>query len=190
MMPRVCTICTHPDRAAIDAALVAGKMSYRRIATENDVGESAVRRHKRHLPAALVKAKAAQEIVAADDLLAQVAKLQKVAMTILGRAYSAGNLGAALGGIREARECLKLQAAMVAVALLADRERAARAAPGSDYSAIIILPDNNRGDREVTPDSVIKKVLFDRYPAPGDAERSLEASQQHYPRPEEPDPGV
>ena len=113
-----------------------------------------------------MKAKEAQEVVAADDLLAQVSTLQKAALSILSKAYQAGNLQAALGGIREARECVKLQAAMVAVAMLAEREREARMAPGSQDAVRIYLPDNGRGDR---------------YPTVNDEERSDEPIQSHYP---------
>jgi hypothetical protein len=44
-MPRVCTICTHPARAAIDGGLVAGQ-SLREISREYALSKSAVDRHK------------------------------------------------------------------------------------------------------------------------------------------------
>ncbi len=40
-----CTVCTHPERAAIDRALVAGE-PMRRIATAHKLSEPSVRRHK------------------------------------------------------------------------------------------------------------------------------------------------
>lgn len=61
-MPRVCTICTHSQRTAIDRALVTGE-SYRDIAGRFAVSKAALERHKKsHLPETLVQAKAAQEM--------------------------------------------------------------------------------------------------------------------------------
>lgn len=51
-MPRVCTVCTHPDRAAIDLALTAGRDSFRGIARQYRVSPDAVERHRtKHVPA-------------------------------------------------------------------------------------------------------------------------------------------
>ena len=58
-MPRSCTVCEHPEREAIDSALV-GDASNRSVASLYDVSEAAVRRHKaNHLPAKLVIAERA-----------------------------------------------------------------------------------------------------------------------------------
>lgn len=55
-MSRICTICSHADRRRIDALLVE-QVPNRRIATQFDVSESAVRRHAAsHLPRVAVKA--------------------------------------------------------------------------------------------------------------------------------------
>lgn len=55
-MARACTICTHPERVAIDHALVAGE-PYRGIARRFAVSDDAVERHAaHHLPALLTKA--------------------------------------------------------------------------------------------------------------------------------------
>lgn len=55
-MPRTCTICSHPDRRRIDALLVE-QVPNRRISTQFDVSESAVRRHAAsHLPKIAVEA--------------------------------------------------------------------------------------------------------------------------------------
>ena len=45
-MPHLCTVCRHAERDAIDAALVAGNTSNRRIASQHRLSEAAVRRHK------------------------------------------------------------------------------------------------------------------------------------------------
>ncbi len=71
-MPRVCTVCSHPERAQIDKALV-GNDSNRRIATQYSLTEAAVRRHKgEHLPKSLIKSQAAQDEASAIDLLSEL----------------------------------------------------------------------------------------------------------------------
>ncbi|MGD1147393.1 MAG: hypothetical protein ABR961_05550 [Thermoanaerobaculaceae bacterium] len=107
-MARHCTVCTHPDRDAIDAALV-GRDSYRGVARRFAVGPDAVERHaKAHLPTSLAKAHEVTEVTRADDLLAQVRELQAKAVTILETAERGGDLRSALGAIREARSCVEL----------------------------------------------------------------------------------
>lgn len=112
-MPRSCTLCNHPDRGAIDEALIGGA-SNRSVASVYDVSEAAVRRHKaNHLPAKLVLATAAAEVAQADNLLEQVRTLQGRAYGILDRAEGAGDLRTALGAIREARGNLELLAKLL-----------------------------------------------------------------------------
>src|SRR5215212_9467767 len=105
-MPRVCTVCVHQDRPAIDQALVNHR-PYRNIAAQFRLSTSAlVRHHDDHLPEALTKAKAAQETAQADDLLTQVRALKNKSLSLLLAAEKAGDLRTALAGIREARACL------------------------------------------------------------------------------------
>ncbi len=112
-MPRVCTICNHPDRAAIDAALLAGE-PYRHIAARTDTSTGALQRHKEeHLPVTLVRAREAEDAAHADDLLAQVRDLQSRALAILDTAEAAGELRTALAAIREARGNLELLARLL-----------------------------------------------------------------------------
>ena len=107
-MPQPCTICTHPERAAIDQALV-GTAPYLRIAEQYGVSEQAIRRHAAgHLPEALAKGETAKERTRADILLEQIEGLRNHALHILGRAEKAGELRTAIAAIREARECIEL----------------------------------------------------------------------------------
>ena len=109
-----CTICTHVDLYAINGAIVA-QVPNRRMAAQYLVSEQAVRRHKKagHLPMTLVKATEAAQVVEADNLLEQVRRLQKKAMSILDSAEESGELRTALAAIREARGNLELLAKMV-----------------------------------------------------------------------------
>ena len=112
-MPRVCTICTHEQRAAIDAALVAGEPN-RRIAAQYSLSEAAIRRHKAdHIPAALAKAQAAGDVARADDLLGQVRDLQGRTLSILTAAEGAKDLKLALQAIVQARGNFELLGKLV-----------------------------------------------------------------------------
>ena len=102
----MCTICHHPEREAIDGALLDGG-AYRGIARRFGTSPSAVYRHSDHLPRGLVQAREAAEATRADDLLGQVQDLQQRALGVLARAESTGDLRAATAAIREARGCLE-----------------------------------------------------------------------------------
>jgi len=112
-MARVCTVCVHDARAAIDAALVA-RGPLRGMARTFAVSEDALYRHKRdHLPAHLAKAEDAAEVAQADDLLREVRMLRGKAYSLLMKAEAAGDIRTALAGIREARGCLELLAKLL-----------------------------------------------------------------------------
>lgn len=97
----------------MDRALVEG-VPNRRIASQHGVTERAVRNHKaRHLPAALAKARDAEEAATADDLLAGVRGLQERTAAILDKAEAVGELRTALSAIREARGNLELLAKLL-----------------------------------------------------------------------------
>jgi hypothetical protein len=111
-MPRVCTICTHDQRSAIDEALVGGE-SFRYVAERFGTSATALHRHKaEHIPPALSKAQEAQATAQADDLLAQIKGLRSKAVGLLLAAEKAGDIRTALLGVREARACLELLAEM------------------------------------------------------------------------------
>lgn len=110
-MARTCTACTHAERAALDAALVAGAESIRTIAHHFALSDDALKRHKRdHIPAALAAAKQAEDVAAADDLLGQVRALRGHAMDILMATKEADepDYRTALSAIREVRGCIEL----------------------------------------------------------------------------------
>ena len=107
-MPRVCTICTHPEREAINRALLDGE-PFRHIAERFGTSPTALHRHKADdLPAVMVKSEQAKDVALADDLLAQLKALRNKAIAILTKAETAGDLRTALLGIREARSCIEL----------------------------------------------------------------------------------
>ena len=110
-MPRVCTICKSPDRAAIDSALLAGK-PYRYVASRYGTSTGALQRHKKNDITALVKAADERLAVAdrlrGDKLHGQVKDLAEKAVGILAKAEASGDFRTALVAVREARGCLEL----------------------------------------------------------------------------------
>jgi len=121
-MSRPCSICRHPQREDIDAALVAGSATYRAIAERYGTSLTALHRHKKeHLPLELVKAQEAQEVAQADTLLGQIMDLQTRTLSILQRAEKAGDLRTALQAVREARGNLELLARMMTAAILTEQ---------------------------------------------------------------------
>jgi hypothetical protein len=112
-MARVCTVCTHAEREAINKALVAGT-AFRYVAERFGVSATAPFRHRaEYIPEVLTKAQDAAEAAHADALLAQVRGLQARALAILDAAEQGGQLMAALAAIREARACLELLAKLL-----------------------------------------------------------------------------
>jgi hypothetical protein len=110
-MPRSCTICTHPNRAEIEDAIVIRSQAKRRIAAQFGVTEQALRRHLReHLPELLKKAREAEEASRADELLRHLRALHSKTLSILLSAEGSGELRTALSAIREARGNLELLA--------------------------------------------------------------------------------
>ena len=70
-MARTCTVCTHPDRPAIDRALVNHR-PFRDVACRFKIGRMAALRHyDEHLPAALADAQRASQ-TELDRLLASL----------------------------------------------------------------------------------------------------------------------
>jgi len=112
-MPRICTVCTHADRPAIDQALVNGK-GLRETSALFRVSEDALSRHKEsHIPETLARAAGAEEVARADGLLSQLAALQADARRIGQKAETAGDLRTALAGIRELVRIMELTAKLV-----------------------------------------------------------------------------
>ncbi len=112
-MPRTCTVCTHEAREEIDRLLVGGR-PLSELAAKYRVSDDSLARHKgNHLPAALVKAREAEEVAVADDLLEEVRGLQERAREILDKAEESGDLRGALWAIREIRNGLELLARLV-----------------------------------------------------------------------------
>jgi hypothetical protein len=107
---RPCSVCGHPDRDVVDAAIV-GRAPFRRLAVLHGLTETSVRRHaSTHLPATLALATAAAEVGRADVLLAQAEALRTDALELLDEARERGDLRVAVAAIGQARGVLELLA--------------------------------------------------------------------------------
>ena len=112
-MPRVCTICTHDKRDAIDAALLSEE-ALRNIAQRFGTSPTALHRHKdKHIPPHLAKATEAAEVVKADSLLDRLQNLNTETMLILREAREGGDNELSLKAIARAEKQLELQAKLL-----------------------------------------------------------------------------
>ncbi len=113
-MPRTCTVCTHKDCQAIDAALIAGEPVRGLASRYVPLKPSSIQRHREeHLPQNMAKAKDAKDAAHGDDLLRQVKSLEDKAISLLLAAEKAGDFKTALSGVREARGCIELLAKLM-----------------------------------------------------------------------------
>lgn len=105
-----CTVCTHPEARAIDAAVIDGARSLRRIAADFGLAESSLRRHRSSHMLDTMATVERQKARDAASLLERIETLQARAQAILAAAERSGDLRTALSAIREARATLALLA--------------------------------------------------------------------------------
>jgi hypothetical protein len=112
-MPQTCTVCRHPERAAVDRAIVAGE-ALRSIAARVSLSVTALHRHKSgHLPAALVEANAAERVSDALDVARQLKAINAAALGILKEARAGGDGTLALKAIDRVLRQLEFQARLL-----------------------------------------------------------------------------
>jgi len=112
-MTRVCTVCRHPQLAAINKALVAGT-ALRNIAEHYALSATALHRHKEdHLPKLLTKAVEAEEVRQALDVLQQLRHINAAALTVLRDAKAAGEGELVLKAIDRVLKQVELQAKLL-----------------------------------------------------------------------------
>lgn len=103
-MPLPCRACSHPEREAIDSALVTGRSSGK-VAEKYGLSDAGVSRHKvNHLSAAIAKV----DVKRGRTLLARVEALIERTESILTTAEESGRVTVALSAVREQRELLRL----------------------------------------------------------------------------------
>jgi hypothetical protein len=108
-MPRLCTVCSHPERAAIDQALVGGRSTYE-LAALYRVSPDALSRHNAaHVPAALVKAREAEDVGQAIDIVKQLRAVNGASLQILHEARQEADAQTALKAIDRILRQIELQ---------------------------------------------------------------------------------
>ncbi len=116
-MPRVCTVCTHPQRPEIDRALTEMSDSNRRIASQYDVSERAIRDHKaNHLKVRMLKAVERREdadIRTAIDVMGQLKAINGAALSVLKEARETRDGDLALKAIDRIHRQIELQAKLI-----------------------------------------------------------------------------
>jgi transposase-like protein len=107
---RVCTICSHEQRFAIEELLATRQSTYRGIARKYGVSEDAVSRHVKagHVSQLLALAADAERAARADSLLDRIEALHSRTLAILEAVEGTDEHGTALAAIREARRNLEL----------------------------------------------------------------------------------
>jgi hypothetical protein len=89
-MPRICTVCTHPQRLAIDQALVAGRSSYD-LAAVYGLSHDAITRHNAsHVPEHLKKARQDEDKEQALNIIKQLKAINLAGLAVLNEARQAG----------------------------------------------------------------------------------------------------
>jgi transposase-like protein len=107
---RVCTICSHEQRFAIEELLATRQSTYRGIARKYGVSEDAVSRHVKagHVSQLLALAADAERAARADSLLDRIEALHSRTLAILAAVEGTDEHGTTLAAIREARRNLEL----------------------------------------------------------------------------------
>ena len=108
-MPATCTVCSHPQRAEIERAVLDGQ-SMRAVARQFGLGRDSVARHSRngHVPLAVVAGAERRGIAHSVDLAARAEELWSRARRILDDAE--GRPVLELAAIRELRAVVDLLA--------------------------------------------------------------------------------
>ena len=102
-----CSVCLHPDRAAIDKAMMAHE-ELRSIADRHALSKSSVHRHRRHIGKAIVRAAARREERFEDNLLGDARDLRGRTLALLDDAVAAKDGRAQVVLLGEIRQNIKL----------------------------------------------------------------------------------
>ena len=92
-MPRTCTICRHPQRDAIDAALVSGE-TIRPLAHRFAISPDALKRHKAHISRGIERARDAAVVTRWEGIEAYLQEVLDDLRRVVGKAERAGDFRA------------------------------------------------------------------------------------------------
>ncbi len=113
MAGRPCSVCQHPDRPAVDQALVNHR-PFRAIARQFGLSKDAVlRHHDDDLPATLAKAQEAEDVAHAIDVLGQLRAINAATLQVLADARTVGDGDLALKAVDRVQRQIELQAKLL-----------------------------------------------------------------------------
>ena len=109
--PQSCSVCKHPERAAIEAALLRN-VSLRKIAEEHGASAWSIHKHSKHVARVVAKAvsEEARQVTEASNLLSRVESLLDECREIAKHAKESKAWPAAVAALREVRSCVELLA--------------------------------------------------------------------------------
>jgi hypothetical protein len=139
-MGRYCLACFHPNRAAIDAALVEHATGYARLAARFGLSYGGIRRHERaHLAHAFRDAEELHAMIDTEALVAKLEELDSAVRRVLHRGESGGDDRLVLLAVKEGRSNVDTLARLGALADVEARlvalEQARDGEDGADGSA-------------------------------------------------------
>jgi hypothetical protein len=106
-----CTVCSHPEREAIDAGLASGALSVRTAAARYGLGRSTVGRHRQlHLPPSLIQLDQAETARVVETARDRLERLLPRAERLLERAERSKRTRDATMALRELRAAIELLA--------------------------------------------------------------------------------
>jgi hypothetical protein len=152
-MGRICEVCQHPDRQAIDAALLNNE-KLREIKEKYGPSISALHRHKEHLSTMALEAagreKTKQLTVIVDQVIKDFKKVRDRFKKIANKAAGAGDLDAEISAMREVRatmtDTLKARgmwAPAIAVGIQVNNPAAPSFLSSPEYAIVMAILDRH-----------------------------------------------
>jgi len=158
-VPRVCTVCSSPNRAAIDEAVTRGE-TFRRVAPRYGVSDRALRRHAaEHVSAAIVKAHDAREATRADDLLGILREAVKDARRLRDKAEEERDFRCAVAAVKTLTETVEKLADVA--------ERLAKSGAEEPRNLAEFMRRIAQGARTGGPESTLRVEWVNDWRAPG-----------------------
>jgi hypothetical protein len=103
-----CTICQHPQRQAIDQALIAGSATLAALGQQYNLSTSALHRHKAHLQAKVNRAKDQLQENLRQGCLFWLSQALEMSMQIAQAAQAEGNVRVVLQAIRQGTSLIRI----------------------------------------------------------------------------------
>ena len=104
-----CSVCNHAQREAIDLAIVGGQ-EINALERQFCVSRFALRRHREHIIELVARSPEGQKLARADSIIAEIAQLEDLALTVLDNARIAKDGRLILAAIATMKSLLEFRA--------------------------------------------------------------------------------